>query len=96
MSDVDWREVSKHYSRQATIKEDGFDGLTYTEDKNKACVVCVYVSTHYKAPIGEFDVSDEKDFWIDKKQSRQKANELANEYASKLCEKLDCDMEMRL
>ena len=97
MSDVDFREVSKHYSRKATMKEDGWEGLTYTEDKDKACLVCVIVYTHYKPPNdSEFDDSDEKLFWIDTKQSREKANELANKYADKLCSKYDCDMEMKL
>ena len=51
---IENKEVRMHMSRPATIKRDGMDGLTYTDNKKEATNVCVWYDVGYKD--GEIDM----------------------------------------
>jgi Mg2+ and Co2+ transporter CorA len=83
---IEFREIRMHLSRKATMEEDGYDeGLTYTEEKEKAVDVCVWYDVSYKD--GEVIMIDEKDFHIDEYGTIDKAQKEAENYAYKLAKK---------
>ena len=71
-----------HLSRPATIKKDGMEGLTYTDNKKEATNVCVWYDIAYKD--GEVDMIAEKNFHIDEYKSLENAEDQAYKYADKL------------
>ena len=79
---IEFREVRMHMSRPATIKKDGMDGLTYTDNKQEATNVCVWYDVGYKD--GDIDMIAEKDFHIDEYKSLENAENQAYKYADKL------------
>ena len=79
---IEFREVRMHMSRQATIKKDGMDGLTYTDNRKEATNVCVWYDVVYKD--GDIDMIAEKDFHIDEYKSLENAENQAYKYADKL------------
>ena len=93
---IESQEILSHYSRKASIKNDGWeDGLTYTDNEKKADCVAVYVQTRYKERppvlslpkdtfLGCFDIDEEKEFFIDKNTSLIVAKERASKYVKEL------------
>ena len=89
---VDYKMVYLHYSKEMEFGE----GLEYTEFKDEAVVVAVFLQTHYKDKEGEelfeFDITEEETFDI-KKNGHDKAKRDAFKYAEKLAKKHSCDYE---
>ena len=89
---VDYRNVFIHHSKPLPFDE----GQEYTDDKNEASQISVFLETHYKDENGEeesmFDVEFEKEFDI-KKLGYDKAKDKAISYAIKLSKKYDIDYE---
>jgi hypothetical protein len=82
---IEFREVRMHMSRPATIKQDGMDGLTYTDNRKEATNVCVWYDVGYKD--GDIDMIAEKDFHINKYKSLENAEDQAYKYADKLAKR---------
>ena len=82
---IEFREVRMHLSRPATIKKDGMEGLTYTDNKKEATNVCVWYDIGYKD--GEIDMIAEKDFHINKYKTIDEAEKKAENYAYKLAKR---------
>jgi hypothetical protein len=82
---IEFREVRMHMSRPATIKRDGMDGLTYTDNRQEATNVCVWYDVGYKD--GDIDMIAEKDFHIDKYKTIDNAESKAYKYADRLSKK---------
>jgi len=89
---VDYKMVYLHYSKEMEFGE----GLEYTEFKDEAVVVAVFLQTHYKDKEGEelseFNITEEETFDI-KKNGHDKAKRDAFKYAEKLAKKHSCDYE---
>jgi hypothetical protein len=79
---IENKEVRMHMSRPATIKRDGMDGLTYTDNKQEATNVSVWYDVNYED--GDIDMIAEKDFHIDEYKSLENAENEAYKYADKL------------
>ena len=86
---VDYRNVYIHFTKPLL---DG--GGEYTDDGNLASEVSVFTQVHYLDDKGEeqsdFDVVDEKEFYINKLGLEQ-AKEKAQQYADKLVKKYKLD-----
>ena len=82
---IEFREIRIHLSRPATMKKDGMEGLTYTDNEKEASNVCVWYDVAYKD--GEIVMIDEKDFHIDTYKTIDNAKNEAYKYADKLSKK---------
>lgn len=88
---IEFREVRMHLSRPATMKKDGMEGLTYTDNKQEATNVCVWYDVKYKG--GDIDMIDEKDFHIDTYKTIDNAENEAYKYANKLSKKYKTEID---
>ena len=88
---IDYREVLMHYS-----KPEIEGGMEYTDEKEEAEIVAVFVQTWFKKEDENscefFDIDQEKDFSI-KELGHDRAVEEAKQYASELCTKYNTDWE---
>ena len=85
---VDYRNVFIHFTKPLP---DG--GGEYTHDEKLASEVSVYTQVHYldnKEEPSDFDVIDEREFYINKLGLEQ-AKEEAQKYANKLVKKYKLD-----
>ena len=86
---VDYRNVYIHFTKPLL---DG--GGEYTDDEKSASEVSVFTQVHYLDDKGEeqsdFDIIDEKEFYINKLGLEQ-AKEKAQQYADKLLKKYKLD-----
>tara|TARA_R100001463_G_scaffold13982_5_gene37133 strand:- start:196 stop:513 length:318 start_codon:yes stop_codon:yes gene_type:complete len=99
---VDYKMVYIHYDKPMWkspdfgLKKDEWEGLEYTEFKDEAVVVTVYLQTHYKDRDGEelpeFDTTEYVSYDI-KKDGHDKAKRDAFKYAEKLAELHSCEYE---
>jgi hypothetical protein len=89
---VDYKMVYLHFSKETEFA----DFLEYTEFKDEAVDVTVFLQTHYKDKDGEelseFDITEEETFDI-KKNGHDKAKRDAFKYAEKLAKKHSCEYE---
>tara|TARA_Y100001937_G_scaffold83653_1_gene113168 strand:+ start:99 stop:416 length:318 start_codon:yes stop_codon:yes gene_type:complete len=99
---VDYKMVYIHYDKPMWkspdfgLKKDEWEGLEYTEFKDEAVVVTVYLQTHYKdrdgEELSEFDTTEHVSYDI-KKGGHDKAKRDALKCAEKLAELHSCEYE---